>query len=182
MTPEEKMIDNIEKNTGKPIGHWIEIAKKSRIEKHKELINHLKDEYGFTYGFANLVVHKAKSSDAGSVENSEDLINAQYTGKENLRPIYEKLISELNKLGELEIAPKKAYVSLRAKKQFALIQPSTKDRLDVGINSKILKPNERLELSGSFNSMCSHRVRLTNISQVDKELISWIKSAYEEAK
>lgn len=182
MTPEEKMIDSIEKNTGKPITHWIEVVKKSGIEKHKEMINYLKDEHGFTYGFANLVVHKAKNSDAGSVAKSDDLVDLQYKGKETLRPIYDKLMKEISKFGEVEISPKKAYVSLRGKKQFALIQPSTKTRLDVGINSKELEITERLEKSGSFNSMCSHRIRLSDEKNVDKELIGWLKSAYEEAK
>jgi len=120
MTPEEKMIDSIEKNTGKPIGHWIDTVKKSGKEKHKEIINYLKDEHGFTYGFANLVVHKAKSSDVASVAESEDLVDLQYKGKESLRPIYDKLMKEVGKFGEVEIAPKKAYVSLRGSKQFAL--------------------------------------------------------------
>ncbi|MER3329787.1 MAG: DUF4287 domain-containing protein [Candidatus Kapaibacterium sp.] len=182
MSPEEKMIDNIEKNAGKTISHWIEVVKKSGIEKHKEMINYLKDEHGFTYGFANLVVHKAKSSDAGSVAQSEDLVELQYNGKESLRPIYDKLMKEISKFGEVEIAPKKAYVSLRGKKQFALIQPSTKSRLDIGINSKELEITDRLEKSGSFNSMCSHRIRLTDASQVDNELIGWLKAAYKEAK
>lgn len=182
MTPEEKMKDNIEKNTGKPISHWIEVVKKSGIEKHKEIINYLKDEHGFTYGFANLVVHKAKSSDAASVAESDDLVELQYNGKERLRPIYDKLMKEISKFGEVELAPKKAYVSLRGKKQFALIQPSTKSRLDVGINSKELECTDRLEKSGNFNSMCSHRIRLTDATQVDKELVNWLKAAYEEAK
>ncbi len=182
MTPEEKMIDSIEKNTGKPISHWIQVVKKSGIEKHKEMINFLKEEHCFTYGFANLVVHKAKKSDAESVSQSEDLVDLQYNGKESLRPIYESLMSEISKFGEVEVAPKKAYVSLRGKKQFALIQPSTKSRLDIGINSKKLEITDRLEKSGSFNSMCSHRIRLTDASQVDNELISWLKAAFEEAK
>ena len=181
MTPEEKMIDSIEKNTGKPISHWVEVVKKSGKEKHKEMINYLKDEHGFTYGFANLVVHKAKSSDAGSVADTQDLVDLQYKGKEALRPIYDSLMKEISKFGDVEIAPKKAYVSLRGKKQFALIQPSTKTRLDVGINSKELEITDRLEKSGSFNSMCSHRIRLTDESQIDKELVGWLKAAYDEA-
>ena len=79
------------------------------------------------------------------------------------------------------MAPKKAYVSLRHKKQFAIIQPSTRTRLDVGINLKGDEPTERLEASGSFNAMVSHRVRVTDVKQVDKELIAWLKDAYKRA-
>jgi len=82
---------------------------------------------------------------------------------------------------DVEIAPKKTYVSLRRSKQFALIQPSTKSRVDLGINLKGAKPTGRLEASGSFNAMVSHRVRLEKKADVDKEVVGWLKAAYEGA-
>ena len=82
---------------------------------------------------------------------------------------------------DVGIAPKKAYVSLRRNKQFAIIQPSTKSRIDVGINLKGVEPEGRLEKSGSFNAMVSHRVRITSPKEVDAELEHWLKSAYEDA-
>ena len=125
---------------------------------------------------------KARATDAGSADSLDQLIEDQYKGKENLRPFYDKLIKEIKGFGkDVEVAPKKAYVSLRRKKQFALIQPSTKSRLDVGINLKGMNPEGRLEASGSFNAMCSHRVRITEGSQANKELVGWLKKAYDEA-
>ncbi len=79
----------------------------------------------------------------------------------------------------MELAPKKAYVSLRRAKQFAIIQPSTKTRVDVGINLMEAAPAGRLEASGSFNSMVSHRVRLAAVQDVDDELLGWLRAAYE---
>jgi hypothetical protein len=82
---------------------------------------------------------------------------------------------------DVEFAPKKAYVSLRRSKQFGLIQPSTKTRVDVGINLKGRPAGERLEASGSFNAMVSHRVRVTAAKEVDAELIAWLREAYDQA-
>ena len=76
---------------------------------------------------------------------------------------------------------KKTYVSLRRNKQFAILQPSTKTRFDVGINLKGTEATDRLEPSGSFNGMVSHRVRLHSLDEVDAELIGWLKEAYELA-
>ena len=96
--------------------------------------------------------------------------------------MYMKLVEELKKFGDdVEIAPKRAYVSVRRKKQFALLQPSTKTRLDIGINLKGFDTTTRLETSGSFNAMCSHRVRTADMGDIDSELISWLKQAYENA-
>jgi len=82
-------------------------------------------------------------------------------------------------MSDVEVSPKKAYVSLRRNKQFAIVQPSTKTRVDIGVNLKAAKETARLEPSGSFNSMVSHRVRVTDRVDIDKELIGWLKQAYE---
>jgi len=176
------MIDNLKKNTGKSLDEWIAIVKKTGIEKHGEIIKYLKSEHNFTHGFANLVSLKSRGTDAGSAENPESLVQAQYKGKDGLRILYEKIIDEVEKFGkDIEISPKRAYVSLRRKKQFALVQPSTKTRLDIGINIKGQNPSGRLENSGSFNTMCSHRVRTEQISDINEELVGWLKLAYDAA-
>ncbi len=179
----EKMMKSIEEKYGKPFSHWVQLLKNSGLEKHGDMLKLLKSDFGFSHGFANLVAHKARESDAASAGSSDSLIDSQYAkGKEQLRPIYDTLIKKISNFGnDFEIAPKKAYVSLRRSKQFALIQPSTKTRVDVGINLKGKEPTEKLEASGSFNAMVSHRVRLTDVKQIDKELMAWLKEAYENA-
>ncbi len=178
----QTQIANIEKNTGKKLDAWIAVVNKSGFAKHGELVNFLKDKHGFTHGNANVVVHLAKQSHAGAAENSDDLITEQYRGKEELKVWYDKIMSEVSKLGsDIEIAPKKAYVSLRRKKQFAIIQPSTKTRLDVGLNIKGQAPSGNVEAAGSWNAMCTHRIKVENEKTIGKELINWIKQAYDQA-
>ena len=176
------MIANMKEKTGKTLPQWLRVARAAKLEKHGEILKLLKGEHGMTHGFANLVAHKTLASDAGSAD-ATDLVAAQYAGpKAGLRPIYDALIREIKKFGkDVEIAPKKSYVSIRRNKQFALIQPSTKTRVDVGINSKDAKPGGRLETSGSFNAMVSHRVRVCRAGEVDRELIAWLKKAYSQA-
>ena len=177
------MLQNLESKTGKNLAQWMEIANNSPATKHKEIIDYLKSEYGLTYGYANLIALKTRAAKEGQAPTGDALIDAQYSGnKSGLRPIYDEIITNVGKFGEdVEIAPKKSYVSLRRNKQFAILQPSTKTRLDVGINNKGTEPGDRLETSGSFNAMVSHRVRVTELEQVDAELIKWLKEAYESA-
>ena len=178
----QTMIDNLHKNTGKTLEQWIEIVTKKNFEKHGEIIKFLKEEHDFTHGFANLVAHKAKVTDAGSAENANDLIISQYKGKEHFKTIYDKLISEILTFGnDIEIAPKNTYVSLRRKKQFAILNPATKTRFEIGINLKGQEPTEKLEAEKP-NSMCSHKIKIGDISEIDKEVMSWIKNAYDNAK
>ncbi len=175
------MIKNLEEKTGKPFSHWIDVVRNSGLVKHGEILKMLKSDHGFTHGYANLVAHKAKQSDAGSADDA-DLVSAQYEGKENLHLFYESLVKEIRTFGkDVKLAPKKAYVSLRRKKQFGLIQPSTKTRLDIGLNMKDVKPEGKLEAAGSWNSMCTHRIRVESSDDIDKKVFGWLKQAYEQA-
>lgn len=175
------MEEGLLEKTGKPLEHWVNIVQKSGIEKHMEIIKFLKSEHGFTHGFANFVAFKTKKTDAGSIDD-EVLLTNQYKGKESLKPIYDKLLEMILPLGDdITKTPKKDSVSLIRKKQFALIKPATKTRIDVGLKLKDMATTNRLENSGPFGAMCTHRVQLTEIAQVDAELLSWIKEAYDKA-
>ena len=176
------MITNMPEKTGKAMDDWLKIVTKTKLKKHGEIVAMLKKDHGMGHGFANLVAHKALASDAGS-HDGEDLLAAQYAGaKAPLKPVYDKLAKIIEGFGkDVEFAPKKAYMSLRRSKQFGLIQPSTATRLDLGLNLKGVAPAGRLEASGSWNAMCTHRVKLSSAADVDAEVKAWLKKAYDGA-
>lgn len=177
----QTMIDNLTKNTGKTLEKWIAIVTKENFAKHGEVIKFLKETHALTHGFANLIAHKAKGSDAGSAENPDELITKQYQGKENLKPFYDKLLSDICGFGkDIEISPKNSYVSLRRKKQFATLNPVTKTRFEIGINLKGQEPSGILEAEKP-NGMCSHKINLTDISEINEEVMEWVKLAYNNA-
>ena len=184
-SPEEmaqSMIDNMEAKTGKPLDAWLAETARWPEDKHGQIVKRLKSEHGITHGFANLIAHKTLKSSAHDADDA-DLVSDQYSGKKaDLKPIYEALIGVIQDLGsDVELAPKKAYVSVRRKKQFGIIQPSTATRVDVGLNLKDVAPTDRLEASGSFNAMVTHRVRLGQPGEVDAQLKAWLKEAYARA-
>ncbi len=183
-TPEQQlktMIDNMPQKTGKPLEDWLAIVNEAPYEKHGEIVKYLKADHGMTHGFANQVARIALLDDTG--DEAPDLVAAQYAGaRADLLPIYTLLADFLKSLGkDVELAPKKAYVSIRRSKQFALIQPSTKTRVDLGINLKGTDPEGRLEASGSFNAMVSHRLRLERVEDVDQSVRDWLAEAYRNA-
>jgi len=89
-------------------------------------------------------------------------------------------MAEIEKFGEFEIASKKTYLSLRRKRQFAMLGPGTNSRVDLGLNMKGVSPTDRL-LELEPGGMCQYQVRLTSEKEVDPELIAWIKQAYDSA-
>ncbi len=177
-----KMMEKVVQETGKTVDQWVKIVQSKKLVKHKQILNFLKDEHGLTYGYANTLAHVIRDTTEGR-KTDDELVEAQYAGaKSDLKPIYESILKSVEKFGgDVEIAPKKGYVSLRRKKQFAIVQPSTKTRMDIGIILKGEEPTERLEKAGSWNAMCSHRVRLTDEKEVDSQLLGWLKQAYESA-
>ena len=177
----QSMIRNLEQNTGRTLADWTALAR-GLGDKHGAIVKALKAEHGLTHGYANLVAHEALRS-AAVHQDGDDLLAAQYAGaKAALRPIHDALAQAVAGFGsDVEFAPKKGYVSLRRSKQFGLIQPSTATRVDVGIQLKGAAPTPRLEASGSFNAMVSHRVRVASAAEVDAELIGWLRKAYDAA-
>ena len=178
----QTQIRNIEAQTGKSLDELIRDGLATGIAKHRELLAYFTNEYGLTYGNANVLAILTRDRMKGAAGEEENFVNAQYEGKGSLRPIYDALIAAIESFGDdVEIAPKRTYVRLRRKKQFGLIQPSTATRVDVGINLKGVEPAGRLEKSGSFNSMVTHRVRLSDAAEVDHDLIAWLRQAYDQA-
>lgn len=179
---ELSQVQNLEEKTGKKMQEWIKIALGSGLAKHGEILEYLKTTHGLGHGYANLVVHYAKQSHAGAEGNETDWVAEQYKGKEALKEVYNKVMEAVLELGsDVEVAPKKAYVSLRRKKQFAILQPSTKTRLDLGLNLKGVSPSSSLEAAGSWNSMCTHRVKLEGLQDVTNDVLAWIRQAYDQA-
>jgi len=174
----QTMIDNMPEKTGKSLDEWKKHLKTKKFEKHSEAVKYLKEEHGVTHGFANTIVLLSKEENV----NDDDLVSNQYKGKENLIPIYDKLIELMKTFGsDVTIVPKKTSVSIVRKKQFALISPASKARIDLGLKLKDMPTGERLGYSGPFGTMCTHRVKLTGPDEVDAELQTWLQEAYQKA-
>lgn len=170
------MIENMPEKTGKSLEEWKVILKAKAFSKHMEAVKFLKTEYQVSHGFANTIVTLAKEEN----HSEEDLVQQQYQGKENLQPIYEAIIAYLQGLGtDVKISPKKGSVSIIRAKQFLLVKPATKTRIDLGFKLKDKATTDRLGNSGPFGTMCTHRVMLTDPHELDAELKAWIKEAYE---
>ncbi|HAV78669.1 MAG TPA: DUF4287 domain-containing protein [Anaerolineae bacterium] len=180
----QTQIENIQKKTGMSLGQLSAFIKKSGLSKHGEIRDMLKEKLGLGHGDAGTLVHVVLKSDgtrAAEGKSMNDVLDEIFSGaKAGFRPIHDALMKHINKFGEFEILPKKGYVSLRRKKQFAMIGPKTNTRYEVGINAKDFKKNKRL-LEQPKGSMCNYIVNLTDAKEVDAELVAWIKSAYESA-
>ena len=177
----QSMIENLKEKTGHSLDEWKKVITKEGFAKHGEIVKFLKETQQVTHGYASEIALKVLGSDADSSNDAEEFIVSQYKGKENLKAYYDKLLAEIQKFdGEFEIAPKKTYVSLKRKKQFVILNPASKTRFEIGFNLKGIEPKGKLEAEKP-NGICSHKINLADISEIDEEVISWIKMAYNLA-
>ena len=174
------MKKNLAERTGKSFTAWVNIARSLGTDKHSDIVAYLKTEGPMGHGYANAVALEARKS---GVIIEEDPVDLLYGGdKASLRPFYDLIATTVSAFGkDVEFAPKKTYISLRRAKQFALVQPSTATRIDIGINLKGVAPVGKLEASGTWNGMVSHRVRLITMADFNKDVKGWLKEAYEQA-
>lgn len=174
----QAMKDGILDKTGHDLDHWVTLVKSSGLTKHSEQMTLLKSDHGLTHGYANFICQAAK----GRLEaKDDDLLEGQYQGKDSLRPIYSVLESAARKLGsDVEISPKKTSVAFRRNKNFAVVTPATKSRVDLGLNLKGMEPSDRL-LAEKPNAMCTHKVSLTTPDEVDETVLDWLSQAYDQA-
>jgi len=178
----ESMIANMPEKTGKSLEEWKTVLKNVGLAKHGEMMKLLKGEHGVSHGFANTIVLLYRQDAEGGVKGEADLVAAQYEKKADLKPLYDRLIAEAGKFGaDVELAPKKAYVSLRRAKQFAIIQPSTKTRIDLGLNLKDAAVKEPLIEGDKWSGMCSHRIEIHSESDINQSVIDWLREAYNQA-
>jgi hypothetical protein len=180
----QTQLTNIQKRTGKTLQEFEEIIKNSGLTKHGEIRELLMDSLGLGFGDASILIHAVLKTDGASITSGlslDDVLDDFYSGpKTSLRPIHEAVMQGIHSFGEFEISPKKGYLSLRRKRQFAMIGPATNSRIEVGINHKSLGPTDRL-LAQPPGGMCQYKVKLSSIEEVDESLFGWLRSAYELA-
>jgi Domain of unknown function (DUF5655) len=170
------MIKEIERITGRSAEEWI-----ARLPAgtHSEQRAWLKEQ-GLHGNHAGAVLWWKKNG-AAIEAGGEPLVDRQYAGKENLRPVYDRLAGFIGGLGDdVEPGPRGTYVSFGRPKQFALVQPSTKTRVDLGLRLPGASGSDRLLDAGSFGSgNITHKVALASPDEVDAELEAWLRDAYE---
>ncbi len=173
----QTQLRNIEARTGRSLVALQEEVVGYGAIKHAEKRARLQQVHGLSFVHADTLLLWIEAND-GSAQHAIDSI---YAGaKAALRPIHDAFMARVAGLGHFEAVPKKGYVSLRVAKQFCMIGPTTKTRVDLGINARGVSPTDRLRALPP-GRLCSFEVSLVEPSDIDNELLSWVHVAREQA-
>ena len=175
-------VRNIEATYGRSIDDWIALIGTSGRARHGEIVAWLKSEHGLTHGAANRVALVALAA-TGPKPALADPEEALYPdGRRVLLPVHAGLMEAIRSLGpDIEVAPKKGYLSLRRRKQFAMIKPAA-NHVDLGLVLPGRAVGDRLESAATFNALFTHRVRVHSVDEIDPELRGWLADAYAAAR
>jgi hypothetical protein len=178
-------VRNIEARYGRPISAWVELISATGKTKHSEIVAMLKEDHGMAHAAAHRVALLARDQlaarEATGPRAAVDPLGELYSDKRApLRPIHERLMAVIQAFGPLEVATKKGYLSLRRRKQFAMIQPAAQ-WVNVGLVHPALPVGARAESAANFNALFTHRVRVRSPEEVDEQLVRWLSEAYDLA-
>ena len=106
-------------------------------------------------------------------------LDSHFSGKEPMvRAIYDRLLSSLRKFGKIIEEPKKTSIHLVNVSALAGVETrKTYILLNIKADHKITSPRiDKVEQISS--KRFHHRVKLSNLSGIDKELLGWLQDAY----
>ena len=189
----QTQLKNVQAKTGRTIAELHKAVAATGLAKHGEKRSWLMEHFKLGYGDANMVANfigkPLPELGVGASEGKTpiepvaetDPLDAIYAGaKAPLRPLHDAVMKVVQGFGDFESAPKKSYISLRRKKQFAMVGPATKDSVEIGLNAKDLPPHERLKAQPP-GSMCNATTRVGSVAEVDALLKGWLKRAFDAA-
>jgi hypothetical protein len=180
----ESVKANFADATGKPVEAWVERAKSRGYDKDIKVSRKwLREHEGLTTVQANFVLLSLFPESDASEE--EELLAAQYSGKKALlRPIYDKLATVARGFGkDVMIAPRKSQVTFARQVTFAVVRAGAQARLDLALRLPGEKPTARLVTNRkATGSDPTHTVSLVSAKEVDRDVVKWMKIAYEKAK
>jgi Domain of unknown function (DUF5655)/Domain of unknown function (DUF4287) len=170
----QSQLRNIENTYGRPIDELVRIVEESGLVKHNEVVAMLKQRYGMAHAAAHRVSLVARNRASQPAPVAAALAP-------ELEEVYTRLLEKAGSLGnDVERAPKKGYVSLRRRKQFAMLQPGAR-WINVGLILAHHPSTARLEPAQKWNALFTHRVRVATLVEIDDELESWLREAYAAA-
>jgi hypothetical protein len=169
----------LNERTGKDVETWKKRIDKESITDEQQLRAWLSDQ-GITGYAQSLLVWERFGYPDFMVASADELIGGQYSDRPHLRPILDALLAAAASLGPVKVQARKTYVSLLTpRRTFARIQPTTKQRVDLGLRLEGIQPGGRL-VPSRIHDMMPLQISLTSPDDVDAEALEWLQRTYEQ--
>jgi len=171
--------DLLQRSTGAGLAEWNQRVRETGIDTEPALRAWL-GEQGIT-GYAQmLLVMERFGYPEFLLASADELIDGQYADRPHLRPILDRIVAVAAMAGDVQVQARKTYVSLVGpRRKFALVKPTTRSRVDLGLRLADQPAGARLQVAKSLgDDTMPVRIALSSVAEVDDEVVEWIRRAY----
>jgi hypothetical protein len=177
-------LDKVKAKTGKTPEDFARLASRKGLARHGDIVKWLKSDFSLGHGHATAIAAVVTRKDVPKASADEKISALFGASKQHWRRPCESAIAKIKEFGsDAGAGVGGTYINLlRAGRKFAILQPSSSDRLDIGIKLKGASADERFEAAGSWNTALTHRVRIHEPGQIDRAVFSWLRRAYDAGK
>ena len=173
----------LRERTGHTLDEWLAMVDAAGLDPLDQLAvrRWLEAEHGVPQNSQWAIADAAARAAGWERPTVEGYVDSQYSGpKAALRPIYDRLARELLALGDdVTVEGRSTYTPFVRGRQFAAVAPSTRTRVDLGLRFTDPPTSARL-LTTSPVGQCTHRIALTDVTDIDTEVLGLLRTAYEQ--
>lgn len=180
---EKEFIDNLKSSTGRTLAEWIKHVGGSGISKRNDIVKWLKEKNGFGQMNASLLAGIYLNNGKPVYGSTDDLLENQFAKSSDMKPLYEAFTAFAQKhLPNSTVLPKKTYVSILEKREFAAINIKPKElRIGFDLGKRAFDETVgKSKLSGPMPRI-SHMLVLTDKSQLNNDLVELLKLSYQRS-
>jgi hypothetical protein len=185
-----KWLAELKEKTGRSMEEWLALVKKKGPKDEKSRRDWLKNKHKLGTNKASWIAERAEGkgwedTPEAYLKAAAGYVEEQYAGpKEKLRPIFYELLTLGKSLGnDVKACPCRTIVPLYREHVFAQIKPTTNSRIDLGFALTHYKgklPKRLIDTGGlAKKDRITHRIAITAAEQIDEEVKTWLKTAYD---
>lgn len=165
--------------TGQGVAAWNERVTGTGLSDEASLREWLSAE-GVTGYPQSLLVWERFGYPKFLLAEADELIDGQYKDRPQLRPVLDAVLAALPEFGQVTVQARSTIVSLVApRRTFAVVQATTKSRVDLGLRLEGVPPQGRLVAAKNLGQ-ATMRIPLTTPDEIDEEVLRWLRLAYEQ--
>jgi hypothetical protein len=175
-------MDNIQAKTGNSPEDFRRLAAEKGLDNYRALITWLKGEYKLGQGHANAMAHVILETFDASLSTDQHVDKHFVGAKATWRPAFDTMMRQVNRFGaDVRLSPSDSYISINRGDTKIGIFHVTSKKVNIGLKLRGTPPHGRLEPSGAWNSMVTHRVQVTDPREINDEIVAWLREAYDKA-
>jgi len=188
----EDWIRGLKAKTGRSLEEWLKFIQNEGPADEASCRVWLKDKQGMGTNTAWWLAERAHLGDKEPEDTPESYMRAavKYVddmyagGRAGLIPLHDELVRVGRAVArDVKVCPCKTIVPLYREHVFAQIKPTTRTRIDLGFALARYKgklPSRLIDTGGKAKGdRITHRIEITETSQIDADVRKWLKIAYD---